>query len=73
MKKKKKKTKTVESNSNLEKREGRVGGEVHNEISSPTESMSSIPLVDCVITKPSLDYETIQHMARGGDLFDVLL
>lgn len=50
-----------------------MGGEVRNEISSPAESMSSIPLVDCVITKPSLDYETIQHMARGGDLFDVLL
>lgn len=44
-----------------------------NEISLPRESMSSIPLVDCVITKPSLDYETIQHMVRGGDSFDVLL
>lgn len=43
------------------------------DISFPRESMSSIPLVDCVITKPSLDYETIQHMVRGGDPFDVLL
>lgn len=43
------------------------------DISFLRESMSSIPLVDCVITKPSLDYETIQHMVRGGDPFDVLL
>lgn len=35
--------------------------------------MSSFPLVECVITKPSLDYETLQHMARGGDPFDVPL
>lgn len=46
---------------------------VCNEISSPGESMSSFPLVECVITKPSLDYETLQHMVRGGDPFDVLL
>lgn len=44
-----------------------------NEISSRRESMSAIPPVDCVITKPSLDYETIRHMVRGGDPFDVLL
>ena len=44
-----------------------------NDISFPRESMSSVPLLDCVITKPSLYYETIQHMVRGGDSFDVLL
>lgn len=56
----------VESNSGLQRG-------LCNEISSPRESMGSIPLVDCVITKPSLDYETIQHMVRGGDPFDVRL
>lgn len=37
------------------------------------ESMSSFPPVAGVITKPSLDYETLQHMVRGGDPFDALL
>lgn len=41
---------------------------VCNEISFPRESVSSIPLVDFVITKPSLDYETIQHMVREEEI-----
>lgn len=44
-----------------------------NNISIPTESMSCVPLLDYVIIKPSLDYETMQHMVLGGDFFDVLL
>lgn len=35
--------------------------------------MSSTPLVDRLITKPTLDYQTIQHMARGSNSFYVLL
>ena len=44
---------------------------LYNGISFPRELMTSVTLVDCVITKPSLGYETIQHMVWGGDSSDV--